>query len=171
VLRNLLVGRSNRPGPIIDLKGDALKRQYPAQPIIGVGAVILHKGKLVLIKRGSEPGKNKWSIPGGLVELGETIVETTVREVEEETGLKVEVQRLLDTVDNIEYDEGGRLRYHFVIIDFLAFPRSGSLKAGSDVLEARWIPLSEAEDYDLTGTFRKFLQRNEDTLRNLSPTK
>jgi len=140
---------------------DCLKREYPAQPIVGVGAVIVRNGKMLLAKRGSEPGKNKWSIPGGLVELGETAKETAVREVKEETNLDVEVRSLIDVVDNIETDVRGRLRYHFVIIDFLANVKGGRLKAGSDIVEARWVPLTRVEQYDLTKTFKEFFERNK----------
>jgi ADP-ribose pyrophosphatase len=143
-----------------------LRRKYPARPLVGVGAVIIHNGKILLVKRGSEPGRNKWSIPGGLVELGETIIETTVREVKEETGLDIEVQRLVDVVDNMETDEGGRFRYHFIIIDFLAALKRGNLKAESDVIEAQWVRLAEVEEYDLTKIFREFFQRNRDALQH-----
>ena len=143
-----------------------MRRKYPARPLVGVGAVIIHNGKILLVKRGSEPGRNKWSIPGGLVELGETIIETTVREVKEETGLDIEVQRLVDVVDNMETDEGGRFRYHFIIIDFLAALKRGNLKAESDVIEAQWVRLAEVEEYDLTKIFREFFQRNRDALQH-----
>jgi 8-oxo-dGTP diphosphatase len=143
---------------------DCLKREYPAQPIVGVGAVIIRNGKILLAKRGSEPGKNKWSIPGGLVELGETAKETTVREVKEETNLDVEVQSLIDVVDNLETDTRGRLHYHFIIIDFLANVKRGRLRAGSDIVDARWVPLTEVGEYDLTKTFKEFFEGNKETL-------
>ena len=144
---------------------DYLKREYPTKPIIGIGAVIICNGKILLVKRGSEPGKNKWSIPGGLVELGETVQETTVREVKEETNLDVQVRSLIDVVDNLELDEKGRLHYHFVILDFLVHLKRGSLRAGSDVLNVRWVPLSDVEEYDLTKTFREFFERNRGMLQ------
>lgn len=144
---------------------DYLKREYPTKPIIGIGAVIICNGKILLVKRGSEPGKNKWSIPGGLVELGETVQETTVREVKEETNLDVQVRSLIDVVDNLELDEKGRLRYHFVILDFLVHLKRGSLRAGSDVLDVRWVSLSDVEEYDLTKTFREFFERNRGMLQ------
>jgi 8-oxo-dGTP diphosphatase len=145
-----------------------LKREYPTQPIAGIGAVIMHDGKILLVKRGSEPGKGKWSIPGGIVELGETAKETTVREVKEETSLDVEVEDLIDVVDNLETDEKGRLRYHFVIIDYLASLKKGSLEAGSDIIEAKWVPLAQVERFDLTRTFREFFERNRQTLQRAS---
>jgi len=144
---------------------DYLKREYPAKPIVGIGAVIVDDGNILLAKRGSEPGKNRWSIPGGLVELGETVQETVVREVKEETNLDVQVRSLIDVVDNLEPDGKGRLRYHFVILDFLVHLKGGSLRAGSDVLEVCWVPLSEVEKYDLTKTFREFFERNRGMLQ------
>jgi len=147
---------------------DCLRREYPAKPIVGIGAVIICNGKILLAKRGSEPGKNKWSIPGGLVELGETVQETTVREVKEETNLEVQVRRLIDVVDNLEPDEKGRLRYHFVVLDFLVHLKEGSLRAGSDVLDVRWVPLDEVEEYDLTKTFREFFERNRGMLQGFN---
>jgi len=147
---------------------DYLKREYPTKPIVGIGAVIICNGKILLAKRGSEPDKNKWSIPGGLVELGETVQETTVREVKEETNLEVQVRRLIDVVDNLEPDEKGRLRYHFVVLDFLVHLKGGSLRAGSDVLDVRWVPLGEVEEYDLTKTFREFFERNRGMLQGFN---
>jgi 8-oxo-dGTP diphosphatase len=128
----------------------------------------MHDGKILLVKRGSEPGKGKWSIPGGIVELGETVKETTVREVKEETDLDVEVEDLIDVVDNLETDKKGRLRYHFIIMDFLASLKKGSLKAGSDIIEAEWVPLGQVEKFDLTRTFREFFERNRLTLKRAS---
>jgi 8-oxo-dGTP diphosphatase len=154
--------------PKASLGTDYLKREYPSQPVAGIGAVIMHDGKILLVKRGSEPGKGKWSIPGGIVELGETVKETTVREVKEETGLDVEVGDLIDVVNNLETDEKGRLRYHFIIIDFLASLKEGSLKAGSDIIEAKWVRLAQVEKSDLTRTFREFFERNRQILQHAS---
>lgn len=145
---------------------DYLKREYPTRPIVGIGAVVICNGKILLVKRGSEPGRNKWSIPGGLVELGETVRNTVIREVKEETNLDVEVHSLVDVVDNLEPDREGRWYYHFIILDFSVSLKGGSLHAGSDVLEVRWVPLNEVEEYDLTGTFREFFEKNQEMLRH-----
>jgi 8-oxo-dGTP diphosphatase len=144
-----------------------LRREYPSQPIIGVGAVIVQEGKILLAKRGSEPGKGKWSVPGGLVELGEKLEKAVVREVKEETNLDVEVIRLIDAVDNIIGDPNRKLQFHFVILDYLAKLKGGTLQPSSDVLDARWVRIEEADDYDLTNVFRDFLKRNKIELGKL----
>jgi mutator protein MutT len=144
-----------------------VKRLYPKQPIVGVGAVIICDGKILLEKRRNEPGKGKWSIPGGLVELGETAEQTVIREVEEETSLKVEKPELIDVVGNIIRDENGEIKYHFVIIDYFVKLRSGDLEVGSDAEELRWVLLDEVEKYDLTKTFRAFFQRNREKLEKI----
>ena len=134
--------------------------------MIGVGAIIIQNGKILIVRRGSEPGKGKWSVPGGLVELGETVEQTVVREVKEECGLDVEVDELIDVVDSMTFDENGKLKYHFVILDFFVKIKGGELRPGNDAKEALWVPLEEVEKYDLTKTFREFLKRNMDRLRN-----
>ena len=142
-----------------------VKRLYPKQPVVGVGAVIIKNGKILLEKRKSEPGRGKWSIPGGLVELGESVSQTVVREVAEETGLEVCEPELIDVVDNVVRDENGEVKYHFVIIDFFVKLKGGELKAQSDADELRWVPLGEVEKYNLTKTFREFFQRNKEKLK------
>jgi len=147
-----------------------LRREYPKQPLAGVGAVIISEGKMILVRRGVEPGKGKWSIPGGLVELGETVRDAVVREAKEETGLDVEivVDRPLDAFGNIDIDEKGSLRYHYILIQFLTRPKSGTLKPSSDVLDAKWVPFEEVEKYDLTKPFRKFFTKHKDELKEFS---
>lgn len=144
-----------------------MRREYPSQPIVGVGAIIVRDGKILLAKRGSEPGKGKWSVPGGLVELGEKVEKAVVREVKEETDLDVETIRLVDAVNNIIKDSNGKLRFHFVILDFMAMLMGGTLQSSSDVVDTKWVGLEEVEDYDLTDTFREFIKRNKDQLRKL----
>ncbi len=138
---------------------------------MGVGAVVIQNCKILLVKRGSEPGKNRWSIPGGLVEVGERVREALVREVKEETNLDVEVHSLIDVVDNLIPGQRGRWRFHFVIIDFFACLKRGGgrLNAGSDVLEVRWVSLSEVERLDLTPAFREFFERNREALQRFDP--
>ena len=145
-----------------------MKRLYPNQPIVGVGAIIIREGEVLLEKRKNEPGKGKWSVPGGLVELGESVEQTVTREVKEETGLEVEKPEHIDVVDNIIRDESGRVKYHFVIIDYFMKLKGGTMKAMSDAEELKWVPLSDVEKYDLTKTFRAFFQRNRQKLEKLN---
>ena len=110
-------------------------REYPARPIVGVGAVILSSDPpgVVLIKRRYEPLAGRWSLPGGTVEVGESLEEALVREIAEETGLDVDVGPVVEVFDRILRDDDGRVRFHFVLVDYLCRPRSGHLRHGSDV--------------------------------------
>ena len=145
-----------------------MKRLYPNQPIIGVGAVIIRNGKILLEKRKGEPGRDKWTIPGGLVELGESAEQTVMREVKEETNLEVEQPKLIDVVNNITLDEDGRIKYHFVIVDYFVKLKGGTLKAADDAAELRWVKFSEVENYDLTKSFKEFFQRNRQILEKFN---
>lgn len=139
-------------------------RLYPERPIVGVGAVIVDKGKIALIKRGNEPSKGKWTIPGGLVELGESPEGAVIRETQEETCLEVINPHLIDVVSNVDLDAQGRVKYHYVIIDYLVKIKSGTIKAASDAEELRWVPFDEVENYDLTMSFRQFFRNNREKL-------
>lgn len=145
-----------------------MRRIYPIQPIVGVGAIIICEGKILLEKRKNQPGKGKWSVPGGLVELGESVEQTVIREVKEETSLDVEKPEHIDIVDNVIRDENGDVRYHFVILDYFVKLKGGELKASSDAEELKWVLLNEVEKYDLTKTFRAFFQRNRQKLGKLN---
>jgi len=140
--------------------GVFVKRLYPDQPVVGIGTVIIKDGKIVLIKRGNEPAKGKWSIPGGLVELGETITDAVIRETREETLLTVDNPRLVDVVDQVEWDAERKIRYHYVIVDYLVHVVGGSINAATDAEELCWVPFDEVEKYDLTASFRRFFQNN-----------
>lgn len=110
------------------------ERHYPSRPLVGVGAVVLAEaGKVVLVKRAREPLAGQWSLPGGMLELGETLEAGTAREILEETGLVVEVGPAIEVFDRILVDDEGRVRYHFVLVDYLCRPRAGVLEAGTDV--------------------------------------
>lgn len=117
--------------------------------------------RYLLIKRAAEPDAGLWSIPGGLVEVGEKVVEAAIREAEEETGLKVEICERLGVVDKMVKDLSGQLKYHFIIVDFLAKPISGTLKAMDDALEAVWVEKSEFKKYTLTPTLIELLEELE----------
>lgn len=127
---------------------DAL-REYPSRPIVGIGALITDGSRIVLVRRGREPGKGQWSIPGGLVEVGETLEQAVIREVIEETGLLVEPQGLVELLDRIFRDKQGRVRHHYVLADYQCRVIGGSLKAGSDALEAEWADRSQLDRYHL----------------------
>jgi 8-oxo-dGTP diphosphatase len=138
-----------------------LRRKYPSQPVVGVGVVIVDCGRLVLVRRGAEPALGKWSFPGGAVELGEAVRDAAVREAKEECGLEVELVDgvPMDVYDILKVDDGGHLRYHYVLLQFLARPKEGALKPTSDVTDARWVPLEEVENYDLTESVRSFFRK------------
>jgi 8-oxo-dGTP diphosphatase len=137
-----------------------LKRFYPDQPVVGIGVVIVKDGKIALIKRGNEPARGKWTIPGGLVELGENLEAAVIREAKEETLLDVDKPELIDVVDQMEKDAEGKYRYHYVIIDYLVHVMGGEVAAASDAEELHWVPFSEVENYDLTASFRRFFRKN-----------
>ena len=120
-----------------------MAREYPQAPVAAVGGVVIHDGAVLLVKRAYPPRQGEWSLPGGQLELGESLAEGVRREVREETGLDVEVGAVVDVFDRVHRDEAGRIRYHFVIVDFLCQPRGGTLAAGDDAAAARWVPRAE----------------------------
>ena len=118
-------------------------RQYPSRPIVGVGAVILDGLRVLLVRRAHEPSKGEWSLPGGAVELGETLEAALAREVVEETGLDVVVGPVVEVVDRVQRAADGRVEYHFVIVDYLCTVRAGVAAHGSDASDVRWVSVSE----------------------------
>jgi 8-oxo-dGTP diphosphatase len=122
------------------------QREFPKAPIVAVGAVVVDAGRVLLVQRGQEPSKGKWSLPGGMLELGESLHGGVIREVQEETGLTVEPVELIELLDRIvleETSEGKRVRYHYVIADFLCQVVGGSLHASSDAEAVRWVERAE----------------------------
>lgn len=138
-----------------------VKRTYPEMPLVGVGAVVQLNDRILLIRRANDPGKGLWSIPGGLVEVGETLREAAKREVEEETGVAVEIDDLLDVIENIVQDESGRVKFHYILVDFKAKPLSRimSITPSSEALEAGWFTPEEIRNLPLTQTARKLLRK------------
>jgi len=126
--------------------------------LVGVGAVVMKNGKILLVKRAFEPGAGKWSIPGGLVELGEKLSEACAREMEEETGIEIEVLELINAFDMVDLDESGKVMYHYVLVDFLARPIGGEDKPSAEVTEMKWVTRDEAKGMDLTRTARKAIE-------------
>lgn len=133
----------------------------PAAPVVGVGGVVVRDGRVLLIRRGKAPLYGRWVVPGGTVELGETLEEALVREMEEETSLRVEPIEVLTVFDRIERD-GERVVYHYVIVDYLCRWLSGEAKAGSDALDAAWATPEQLAGYDLPP---KALEVVEDAFR------
>ena len=122
-------------------------RTYPSRPVVGVGAVIIDGNRVLLVRRGNEPLKGEWSIPGGAVEVGETLEVALAREVREETGLDVDIGPMVDVFDRIRFDGEGRPLYHYVLIDFVCRPTGGSLTCASDATDAKWASVIELIDY------------------------
>ena len=120
-----------------------MKREYPETPLVGIGAVILDRDRVVLVKRRFPPFGGEWSIPGGRLETGETLHQGVIREAREETGLTVEPSELLGVFDRLLRDGAGRILYHYVLIDFLCRRLAGELQAGEDAGEARWFSQKE----------------------------
>jgi ADP-ribose pyrophosphatase YjhB (NUDIX family) len=122
---------------------------FPDRPRVGVGAVLIHEGRALLIRRGKEPLRGRWSVPGGEVELGETLEEALVREVQEETGLLVRPVEITGVFDRIERDQDGRVAYHFVILDYLCRYLAGTPRAGSDAEDVAMATPEELPGFDL----------------------
>ncbi|HEV3512346.1 MAG TPA: NUDIX hydrolase [Candidatus Sulfotelmatobacter sp.] len=120
-----------------------MKREFPEFPLVGVGAIIIRDDRVLLVKRAHPPIQGQWSIPGGVLEVGELVREAAIREAREETGLIVEPADLLGVYDRILRNEEQRVQYHYVLIDFLCRPVGGELRAASDAAEVRWFMREE----------------------------
>jgi ADP-ribose pyrophosphatase YjhB (NUDIX family) len=141
-----------------------MKRDFPDHPVVGVGGVVIRGGSVLLIRRGREPLKGQWSIPGGLLELGEELAAGVRRELKEETGLDVEPLETLAVFDRI-FREGSRVRYHYVIVDYACRWKRGRLRPASDVLDARWVRREDLPKYNLSEMATKVIGQSFDHIR------
>jgi 8-oxo-dGTP diphosphatase len=141
-------------------------REFPSRPILGVGAVVIEGNRVLLVKRANEPLKGEWSLPGGAVELGETLEAAIAREVREETGLSVDVGPMVDVLDRLQFDSGGRPRFHYVLIDFVCRPREGVATSGSDAEAATWVTLAELGEYGVAESTVSVILKAFDRLRS-----
>lgn len=128
-----------------------MPRSYPDRPIVGVGAVVWRGEQLLLARRGRPPKQGTWTLPGGMQHLGESVAETAVREIREETGLEITVVDIVTVVDLIERDAAGGIAYHYTIVDVLAEWRSGEAVAGDDVDAVAWVRPDKLGRYKLSG--------------------
>lgn len=133
------------------------RREYPKQPVVGVGGVVIRDGRALLICRGSEPLAGQWSIPGGALEVGETLVEGVRRELLEETGLEVRVLELIEVFERIVRDSGGLTQYHFVILDYLCEAVAGKPRPGGDATNVAFVGQEELNRYSLTEAVTRVL--------------
>jgi len=136
-----------------------MSREYPDNPLVGVGAVIVRDNRVLLIRRGQAPLLGEWSLPGGVLECGETLREATIREAREETGLIVETGTLLGVFERVIRADDGRVRYHYVLIDFLCRPVSGELQADSDATDVRWFGREELDILNLPRDTREVIAK------------
>ena len=127
-----------------------MSREYPDHPRVGVGAIVLHESRVLLVKRGQAPALGKWSLPGGLDDLGETTREAVAREVAEECGVRITVGVVAGVVERVVRDEAGRIRYHYVLVDYLAFPEGTRVAPGSDAADVRWVEVDRLGELDTT---------------------
>ena len=137
-----------------------MSRRYPDRPLVGVGALIMRDGKVLLVRRATEPLKGEWSLPGGLVEVGETLQAAVAREVKEETGLTVEVAQVAAVIDRIYPDPAGKVEYHYILIDYLCHGDSADARPGSDVDAVAWCTREQLEALQIQQFTREIIVRH-----------
>ena len=135
------------------------RREYPERPLVGVGGVVISSGRALLIRRRTPPLEGEWSIPGGMLEVGETLIEAVRRELSEETGIEVRVLDLIEVFERISLDAAGKPKYHFVIVDYLCEALSGDARAGSDATDVAWASEAELAKYSLAPTATRVIQK------------
>ena len=140
-----------------------MNQEFNNKPLIAVGVLVIDKDKALIIKRGEEPNKFLWSIPGGLVEIGEELEEAAIREVKEEMGIDVKIEKMIGIFNCINRNKN-EIEYHYVIIDYIAREFTGSIKTNKEILDFKWMKFNELHNYELTNTtrelFREFIRKN-----------
>lgn len=137
-----------------------VRREYPSAPLVAVAAVVLDDaGRVLLVKRGRQPAKGLWGLPGGLLDLGEPLQQGVVREVWEETGIEIEIVEWIDFFEPIERDAAGRIRYHYVVIDFWARCRGGTLRPHDDAAAAAWVPVETLNSLAMEEATRRVVRK------------
>jgi 8-oxo-dGTP diphosphatase len=145
------------------------RREFPDRPLVGVGGVVISGGRVLLVRRGSPPLENQWSIPGGLLEVGETLREGVRRELLEETAIEVRVLELVEVFERIRLDASGKAKHHFVVLDYLCEVVRGEASAGSDAIEVAWAAAGELERYALTEATTQVILRAFEMTRQRDP--
>lgn len=145
-------------------------REYPLRPVVGVGGVVIADGRALLIRRGHAPLEGQWSIPGGTLETGETIVEGIRRELAEETGIEVRVGDLIEVFERIFRDKDAKVQYHFVILDYLCEMAGGNTRAGGDVVDVAWASENELGRFGLTEAATRVLKKAFQMATEREPT-
>ena len=135
-----------------------MKNDYPSTPRVAVGAVVFKDNSVLLVRRGQPPSEDLWAIPGGSVEIGETLQEAAEREILEETGITIRAGKPVYTFDSIQRDSAGKIRFHYVIVDLGADYISGDPIAGDDAVEARWVTAEEINDLRVSAPTLKLLK-------------
>ena len=140
-----------------------MNQEFNNKPLIAVGVLVIDKDKALIIKRGEEPNKFLWSIPGGLVEIGEELEEAAIREVKEEMGINIKIEKMIGIFNCINRNKN-EIKYHYVIIDYIAREFTGSIKTNKEILDFKWMKFNELHNYELTNTtrelFREFIRKN-----------
>lgn len=138
------------------------KRKYPEEPLVGVGACVFKEDEVLLVKRGKPPLAGTWSLPGGGVNPTENLKDAVIREVKEECGIDIEVIDLIKEFEYIERENDGRVKYHYIVFDFKALYKGGTLFSSSDALDARWVSLDKLPDYGITIAVKEIIQEAVD---------